>query len=67
MPSDDAYTIETALHEANELLDKEFGDSDQGAAVQLATFLYSTAHMRDKFLKSERDEFAYGGGKPETP
>lgn len=56
------YTMERALKQANELLQNQFGDVDQSAAVSLATFLYGI-HSRDEFLResSADSEMAYGG------
>lgn len=63
-PTDEsAYTMRQALKEACELLDRQFGEIDQEAAVSLATFLYG-AHARDVFLEENppETEMAYGGG-----
>lgn len=57
---EDAYTLKKALHEASTLLQEEFGQADQDAAVALATFLYH-AHERDEFLKRADDD-ALGSG-----
>ncbi len=42
-------SMEGALHDAVELLQREFGSADQSAAVALATFLFHTRE-RDAFL-----------------
>lgn len=47
---DSAYTMQTALRDAAELLKNQFGDADQDAAVALATFLFH-AHERDEFMR----------------
>lgn len=56
------YDIRSALHEAASLLSTEFGQVDQKAAVDLATFLWRS-HVRDEFVKRnpDPDEMAYGG------
>lgn len=60
--TDSEYDIRTALHEAASLLANEFGQADQAAAVELATFLWRS-HVRDEFVKRNPspDEVAYGG------
>lgn len=47
---DAAYTMQAALKDAAELLNKQFGEADQDAAVALATFLFH-AHERDEFMR----------------
>ena len=63
MPSNESsarYTMDKALKEASELLQNQFGNVEQSAAVQLATSLY-TVHARDEFLRESENEMAYGG------
>lgn len=57
------YDIKTALHEAAALLSDEFGEADQGAAVELATFLWRS-HVRDEFARRnpQPDDISYAGG-----
>ncbi|MFA5861563.1 MAG: hypothetical protein WDA16_07695 [Candidatus Thermoplasmatota archaeon] len=53
MEESERYTVRRALHEARELLENEFGEVDQAAAVDLAAVLHA-ARARDEFMR--RDE-----------
>lgn len=57
------YDIRSALHEASQILGQEFGQVDQKAAVDLATFLWRS-HGREEFQKRnpEPDDIAYTQG-----
>lgn len=57
------YRFEDAIEEAYGVLEGRFGQVDQVAAVQLATFIYGVK-ARDEFQqrRDETSEPPYGGG-----
>lgn len=57
------YDIRSALQEAAALLNDEFGQADQRATVELATFLWRS-HLRDEFERRnpQPDDISYAGG-----
>ncbi|MEA3199019.1 MAG: hypothetical protein QOE90_447 [Thermoplasmata archaeon] len=59
-----SYTLDDAIEEAYAALEGRFGQVDQVAAVQLATFLYGVK-ARDEFQtrkQDDADQLPYGGG-----
>lgn len=61
--SENAYTMEQALADATQMLEKQYGKAEQPAAVQLATFLYGV-HSRDEFLREHGDTTGTPYGSP---
>jgi hypothetical protein len=59
---DRLYTMRQALHDARDMLEKEFGDVDQEAAVLLANLLHGVK-LRDDYLRTRdaENEMPYGG------
>ena len=55
------YDIRSALHDAAQLLSNEFGEADQKAAVDLATFLWRS-RVHEQFQKAHPvpDTMPYG-------
>lgn len=63
MDNPSEYDIKSALHDAATLLSSEFGEADQKAAVDLATFLWrSRVHEQFQKAHPQPDSLPYGGG-----
>lgn len=61
MDNPQEYDIKNALHDAAQLLSNEFGQADQKAAVDLATFLWrSRVHEQFQKAHPQPDSMAYG-------
>ena len=65
---DRLYSMRRALHDARGMLEKEFGDVDQEAAVLLANLLHGVK-LRDDFMRGRdaENDMPYGGASPPGP
>lgn len=60
---DGEYTMQDALRDAKRILDEQFEDVDQRAAVALARCLYEV-HPRDEFMRTHQDAQDIAFGNP---